>query len=140
MSEPEVLVDTSVAVSLVVADHSHHAQAVRALRGRRLGLSGHASFETFSVLTRMPPPARRPPAVVAELLAVNFPATRFLSPSAAKALMDRFAGGEIAGGAVYDALVGAVAAEYGLTLVTLDRRALETYRLLGIEVEVLPSS
>lgn len=136
-SDPDVLVDTSVAVALSVADHELHSIVVDALDGQHLGLSGHAAFETFSVLTRLPPPARRPPMVVARLIRGNFPATRFLSVDATSALLARLAGGEIAGGSVYDALVGAAAVEHRKTLVTLDRRALETYRVLGVEVDLL---
>lgn len=136
-SDPDVLVDTSVAIALAVADHEYHSTVVDALDGQRLGLSGHAAFETFSVLTRLPPPARRPPAIVARLVRENFPAIRFLSVGATSALLERFADGEIAGGSVYDALVGAAAVEHGMTLVTLDRRALETYRVLGVEVDLL---
>jgi predicted nucleic acid-binding protein len=135
----EVLVDTSVAIALSVADHEHHGVALDSLAGRRLGLSGHAAFETFSVLTRLPPPARRPPAVVTRVMRENFPATRFLSARASGAFLARLADGEIAGGSVYDGLVGAVAAEHGLPLVTMDRRALEIYRVLGVEVELLAS-
>jgi len=43
----------------------------------------------------------------------------------------------IAGGAVYDALVGASAREHGLALATRDRRALATYRALDVRVELL---
>lgn len=136
-SEPDVLVDTSVAVALSVADHEHHAAVVEALDGKRLGLSGHAAFETFSVLTRLPPPARRSPMVVARIMGENFPANRFLSADATAALLARFADGEIAGGSVYDALVGAAAVERDLTLTTLDRRALDTYRVLGVDVVFL---
>jgi len=136
-SRPDILVDTSVAVALVVADHEHHAATSQALGHRRLGLAGHAAFETFSVLTRLPPPARRPPRIVAQLMAVNFPASRFLSAGAAQALLEAFPGGEIVGGSVYDALVGAAAAEHGFALATRDRRALDTYRALGAEVEFL---
>jgi hypothetical protein len=55
----QVLVDTSVVVALTVADHEHHDATFGALGSRRLGLAGHAAFETFSVLTRLPHPARR---------------------------------------------------------------------------------
>lgn len=137
MTDPDVLLDTSAAVALSVEDHIHHQVTAEALRGRRLGLSGHAAFETFSVLTRLPAPARRPPAVVAHLISVNFPASRFLSPGAAQALLDRLAEGEISGGSIYDALVGAAAKEHGVVLATHDRRALDTYRVLGVGVEVL---
>jgi len=77
-------------------------------------------------LTRLPPPNRRPPDVVAELLATNFPDTRFLSADGALRLLERLRDGRVAGGAVYDALVGAAAVEHGLTLASSDRRALDT--------------
>ena len=137
---PDILVDTSVAVSLCVADHESHDHASAALDGRRLGLAGHAAFESFSVLTRLPPPARRPPAIVARLLRENFAASRFLSADGASELLARFGQGEIAGGAIYDALVGATAIEHRLPLATLDRRALDTYRVLGVEVELLDTT
>jgi predicted nucleic acid-binding protein len=134
----DLLVDTSVAVALVVADHESHGVTIDALKGRRLGLAGHAAFETFSVLTRLPPPARRAPSVVARIIAENFPETRFLSVQETAALLRRLADRAIAGGSVYDALVGAVAVEHGIALATRDRRALDTYRALSAEVEVLP--
>jgi len=134
---PDLLVDTSVAVALVVSDHEHHRQAFDALGDRRLGLCGHAAFETYSVLTRLPPPARRTPAAVARLLAQNFPYSRFLSVRAAAALLARLEPNGIAGGSVYDALVGAAAAEHGIALATRDRRALDTYRTLNVEVELV---
>jgi predicted nucleic acid-binding protein len=136
-STTAVLVDTSVAVALVVADHEHHDETFRKLRGRPLGLAGHAAFETFSVLTRLPPPARRTPATVARLLAGTFPESRFLGARAAASLLAELATAGIAGGAVYDALVGAAATEHGLTLATRDRRALEVYRALDVDVELL---
>lgn len=137
-SGPDLLVDTSVAVPLVVADHDSHEATTRELGSRRLGLAGHAAFETFSVLTRMPSPNRRRPEEVAELLAASFPATRYLSAKATEVLMNELVSANILGGSVYDALVAATAREQGLVLATRDRRALETYRALGVEVEVLP--
>lgn len=135
---PDALVDTSVAVALVVGDHKFHQATLDAVGARRLGLAGHAAFESFSVLTRLPAPARRPPSLVVQLLAENFPGSRFLSPAGTEQLLGRLASGEIAGGAVHDALVGAAAAEHGSTLITRDRRAWPTYRIVGAEVEVLP--
>ena len=135
--DPDCLVDTSVAVALLVADHEHHESTFGVLGGRRLGLSGHAAFETFSVLTRLPVPARRAPDVVTRLLATNFPENRYLSAEGTAALLGRLAGDNVAGGVVYDALVGAAAAEHRLVLVTRDRRALDTYRAFGAEVELL---
>jgi predicted nucleic acid-binding protein len=132
-AEPVALVDTSVAVPLVVADHEHHHAVVDAVGNKTLGLAGHAAFETFSILTRLPPPARRSPGAVARLTAHNFPATRFLSDQPAAELLARLGALGIAGGAVYDALVGATAVEHGLTLMTRDRRAVDTYRRLDVK-------
>jgi predicted nucleic acid-binding protein len=134
---PDLLVDTSIAVALVVADHEHHETTFQALGSRRLGLAGHAAFETFSVLTRLPPPARRTPTTVARLLAADFPHNRFLSADAATALLAELHTVGIAGGAVYDALVGAAAREHGMALATRDRRAIDTYRALDVRLELL---
>lgn len=129
--------DTSVAVALVVADHEHHRSTVEAVGQRLLGLAGHAAFETFSVLTRLPPPLRLAPASAEEVLAEDFPASRFLGAVAAGQLLRRCALLGIAGGAIYDALIAAVAVEHQLPLASRDRRALETYRALQVEVELL---
>jgi predicted nucleic acid-binding protein len=135
--DAHLLVDTSAAVALVVADHRGHDATVDAIGARKLGLAGHAAFETFSVLTRLPGAARRTPATVARLLEANFPYTRFLGSEAAVALLAGLPEKGIAGGSVYDALVGATAVEHRLVLATRDRRALDTYRALDVEVELL---
>ena len=107
------------------------------MAGRRLGLAGHAAFETFSVLTRLPSPARRSPATVARLLATSFPYNRFLGARPTASLLAELETARIAGGGVYDALVGAAAREHGLRLATRDRRALDVYRALEVDVELL---
>ncbi|HVC76088.1 MAG TPA: type II toxin-antitoxin system VapC family toxin [Candidatus Micrarchaeaceae archaeon] len=137
--QPDFLVDTSVAVALVLADHEHHLQTVRSIGRHRLGLAGHAAFETFSVLTRLPPPARRSPNVVSRLLHENFPESRYLSPQRADELIELLGNVGIAGGSVYDALVGATAIEHRVKLATRDQRALATYRALQVDVELLLS-
>ena len=134
---PQLLIDTSVAVALVTAGHEHHQVTRKAVGGRRCGLSGHAAFEAFSVLTRLPPPNRRTPAVIAQMLAHNFPGSRFLSARGAQQLHTRLASLGIAGGAVYDALVAATAAEHQITLATRDRRAAEIYRALDVDFELI---
>ena len=89
------------------------------------------------MLTRLPSPHRRTPAAVARLLAHNFPGSRFLSAEGAQRLHARLASLGIAGGAAYDALVAATAAEHGITLATRDRRAAQTYRALDIDFELI---
>jgi predicted nucleic acid-binding protein len=133
-AEPELLVDTSVAVALCVADHEGRAPSRGIVEGRRIGLAGHAVWETFSVLTRLPPPARLSPAVASRVLAANFPFTRFLGQTESQVLLERLEVRGISGGSIYDALVGSVAVAVGVPLVTRDRRALPTYRLLEVDV------
>ncbi|MEJ5946339.1 type II toxin-antitoxin system VapC family toxin [Pseudokineococcus basanitobsidens] len=135
--ETPTLLDTSAAVPFLVQDHEDHGAVFDALETRTLGLAGHAAFETHSVLTRLRPPARRTPASAAVLLEANFPATCFLPDVAARALLARLARLGVAGGHVYDALVGAATVEHGLTLATRDRRALEVYAALGVAVELV---
>lgn len=132
-----LLLDTSAAVALVVEDHEAHAVTLDAVRGRRLGLAGHAWFETYSVLTRLPGALRRPPADVAALLAHNFPATAFLTADAAAELGAELVRLRISGGAVYDALVGAAAREHSRSLFSADARARPVYEALGVRVQLM---
>lgn len=134
---PEVLVDTSVAVPFVQTNHEHHDAVLAALRDRRRGLAGHAAFEVFAVLTRLPPPNRLAAADAHRVLVQNFPGTRLLGADEAADLLARLPALGIAGGSVYDALVGAVAVQHRLPLATRDRRALNTYRSLGVDLELL---
>jgi predicted nucleic acid-binding protein len=136
-SQAAVLLDTSVAVALALEDHEHHEMAIAALAGRDRGLAGHAAFETYSVLTRLPSPARRSPGAAIRILTTNFPHTRHLSAAGAAALLQSVGAHRITGGSIYDALVGAAAREHGLPLATLDRRALSIYGQLGVDIEFL---
>lgn len=129
-----VLLDTSAAIAFVISDYEQHSNAIRTA-GHSLALSGHAAFETYSVLTRSPPPVRRTPEAATRLLQADFPETRYLSARHAAELLESLPLHGISGGFVYDALVGAVANEHGLPLMTLDRRAIVTYRQLGVAVE-----
>lgn len=131
------LLDTSVAIAFLVGDHAQHDLVFEALADRDLGLAGHAAFETLSVLTRLPAANRLSPATAVELIESNFPHTRYLSPRSTGRLLASLARHHIAGGSVYDALVGAAAAEHGMRLVTSDLRALGTYRQIGVDVDLL---
>jgi predicted nucleic acid-binding protein len=132
-----VLLDTSAAVALVVADHEAHSDTLEAVQGRRLGLAGHAWFETYSVLTRLPAGLRRSPSDALRILARNFPASAFLGEAEAAALREELASLGIAGGAVYDALVGAAARQHQRTLTSRDARARSVYDALEVEVEFI---
>ena len=135
---PVLLLDTSVALALIFADHEDHAKAMRLVRDHRPGLAGHAWFETFSVLTRLPAGRRRSPADALLLLSRDFPASRFLDAPHAERLGDELARLGISGGSVYDALIAAAARQWGHPLASFDRRAKGTYDAFGIDVTFSP--
>jgi predicted nucleic acid-binding protein len=132
-----VLLDTSAAIALVLEDHEAHAATLEAVHGCRLGLAGHAWFETYSVLTRLPAGLRRAPADVLRLLAHDFPASVFLGEAQSVTLGGELARLGVSGGAVYDALVGAAARQHRRPLVSGDARARPVYEALGVEIQVI---
>lgn len=129
--------DTSVAVAALDATHAAHDACRRLVQAHRPALAGHAAFETFSVLTRMPGPLRVDPPTAADIMSRVFPETVWLTAAQSSALLARLGPAGIAGGAVYDAIVGAAAHVSGRTLLTRDRRATSTYALLGIPFELV---
>jgi predicted nucleic acid-binding protein len=126
--------DTSVAVPLLVQTHQHHAAIVSWWAGRDVALSGHALAETYSVLTRLPGDVRLAPGDAARLLKERFVAPLLLGQATAARIPETLGRLEIAGGAVYDALVALAAAEHGATLATRDGRAKATYEIVGVRV------
>ena len=136
-SAEHVLVDTSAALALAQRESPFHLAARARLLACRRGMSGHASAELLSVLTRLPPPHRLSPVVALRLQETNFPESRFLSAADTRGLLREFAEAGLAGGALYDGLVGAAARKHKLRLITCDRRAEPTYRLLGVTYELL---
>lgn len=130
-------VDTSVAIAYLDAGHSAHQACVTALTGRPAALAGHAAFESYSVLTRLPDPVRVLTTDAQRALSAAFPERCWLSPQAQDELLARLAGIGIAGGAVYDALVGEAARLDGRVLLTRDHRARPTYDLLGVSYELV---
>jgi PIN domain len=128
-------VDTSVAVASVDQSHAAHQACRTASKQHRPALSGHAAFETFSVLTRMPGALRVDGVTATAVLEAAFPDRIFLNAEAHAALLNRLAVVGILGGAVYDALVGEVARDHSRILLTRDRRAMRTYDLLGVAYE-----
>jgi len=129
--------DTSLVVAAFASWHERHEAARRTLDGG-LRLVEHCALETYSVLTRLPPPHRADGELVRDFLAARFrqPLLR-LSARAYRdfvlALPDR----EVTGGAAYDALVAATAASHRAELVTCDRRAAPIYERYGVRIHVL---
>jgi len=132
-----IAADTSVVVAAFASWHESHKAASRALRpGTRL--IAQCAVETYSVLTRLPPPHRAPADVVLQFLAERFPEDYLRLESAPlKALLRTLPGLGITGGATYDAVIGATAAHVGATLLSFDRRAAGTYQLSGCDLKLL---
>ncbi len=117
--------------------HPRHLDARSAL-GRSPSIVVHAAFETYSVLTRINEPHRVEPNAVRDWLELEF-ADRWLglSAEALRLAMNRLPELGVFGGATYDGLIAMTAAAEGATLVTLDKRALRTYALVGVDVELV---
>jgi predicted nucleic acid-binding protein len=135
----DLALDTSVAVPYLLRSHVAHEVARRQVGERRPVLTGHSLAETYSVLTRLPGDARVAAVDAAALIAANFGEPVLLDPETASSVPSVLAPIGVAGGAVYDALVGLAAHRAELPLATRDRRAAATYAALEIEIELFAS-
>ncbi len=130
-------VDTSVVVAAFASWHEHHAVARKAMASRPR-LVAHAAVESYSVLTRLPPPHRAQPSIVHTFITERFTDPFLtLSQTGYQELLATVAAGHILGGPAYDALIAFTAAEHQATLISLDRRAAATYEAIGVTVEQL---
>ena len=129
--------DTSLVIAAFASWHETHEAARRALDAG-LRLPEHCALETYSVLTRLPAPHRAPADLVREFIQARFaePFLR-LSPAAYRAFLLELPERQVAGGAAYDALVAATAAEHSAELVSCDRRASALYERYGVRTELL---
>lgn len=131
-------VDTSVVVAGFAAWHEAHASAAAAL-ARKPRLPAHVLVESFSVLTRLPPPHRAAADLVASFLEARFAEPPLLLPASEHlALVKAVATAGLSGGAIYDALIAATARAAGATLLTRDVRARGVYDRMGVRYEFLP--
>lgn len=133
----DFVLDTSAALALAVEDNPLNDMVHSACNGLSLGLAGHALVETYSVLTRLPGANRLSPRAAELFISREFPYSIALSPSATLQTVRVFAEAGIAGGSVYDGLVGLAAREAGIPLMTCDRRALATYTALKVDVRLI---
>ena len=125
--------DTSAAVPLLLRRHPAHELVRAAVQHASICMTGHSQVETYSVLTRLPGDARVDAHHAVRLLSTGFDAPLLLDPAVFGDLLPMLAEHEIAGGAVYDAIVGLATVGTGVVLLTRDRRAATTYAALGVE-------
>lgn len=132
-----IAADTSVAIAAFAPWHERHRDADAAL-GDDARIVAHCVLETYSVLTRMPPPRRAGAGVVARYLVTRFPeAPLALDPAGFAALPERLAALGISGGATYDALIAHTAASAGAMLLSCDERARAVYERCGVEARFI---
>jgi predicted nucleic acid-binding protein len=129
--------DTSLVVAAFASWHEHHELARPVLDGG-VRLIEHCALETYSVLTRLPPPHRCSGAVVRDFIRTRFPRP-FLRLDAGmyKDFILGLPEHDVTGGAAYDALVAATAAGCRAELVTCDRRAAAVYESYGVRTTFL---
>jgi predicted nucleic acid-binding protein len=130
-------VDSSVVVAAFASWHEHHAIARKAMASQPR-LVAHAAVESYSVLTRLPPPHRAQPSIVHTFITERFTDPFLtLSETGYQELLATVAASHILGGPAYDALIAFTAAEHQATLMSLDQRAAATYEAIGVTVEQL---
>lgn len=91
----------------------------------------------MSVLTRMPGQLSIEATIAGELIGRAFPTVYWLDDTSSAGLLRRLGTVGIAGGAIYDALVGEAARINECVLLTRDMRAKRTYDLLGVSYELI---
>ena len=129
--------DTSLVIAAFASWHESHEAARRALDSG-LRLIEHCALETYSVLTRLPPPHRTSGEMVREFLTARFPEPWLrMNEQAYKEFILGLPDHGVTGGAAYDALVAATAAGCDAELVTCDRRALPVYERYGLRAKLL---
>jgi predicted nucleic acid-binding protein len=129
--------DSSVLVAAFAEWHESHDVARRACR-QRVHPVAHALAESYSVLTRLPEPNRASPSFVAAFLQQKmFGDPLLLDLASTKSLPSRLAELGISGGPTYDAVIALTAAAHNAVLVSLDQRAVLTYRRCGVRYELL---
>jgi predicted nucleic acid-binding protein len=126
--------DTSVLLAAVATHHEGHDRAVEAVRNASV-LVAHTAFEACSVLSRMPRGLRMDAALVLDVLERDFPDPWLvLEEGAQRSCLRKAVAAGIVGGALYDVLIAATAAEHGATLLSADRRASAAYQAIGAKV------
>src|SRR5262245_39250429 len=101
-------------IAAVCEWHEGHAAALNEIErrldeGERMAVPAHALAETYAVLTRLPAPHRLAPADAWHLIDENFAKSTMVVALPAKtytAVMRKAVAQSVAGGRIYDALIG----------------------------------
>jgi predicted nucleic acid-binding protein len=130
--------DSSVVIAALAPWHDAHRPARAAVAEGEVRLPAHVAFETTSALSRMPEGRRIAPAVVLEALERGFAQPWLaMDTDGLRDALRRAVEAEVRGGALYDALIAATAVAHDAEILSADRRALGTYRAMGVGVRIL---
>jgi toxin FitB len=133
--------DTSVLVAGFDPRHPFHAEAVPALVEVKAGgrLVAHTMAEAYSVLSSTGGPFRFEPEPVVAYLDQFLERSDPIQPliGSYREALDLLGARNRAGGAIYDALIALAARDADITLVSLDRRAEQTYAACGVVAKML---
>jgi predicted nucleic acid-binding protein len=143
---PRFLTDTSCMVAAVCGWHEHHRRAATEIerrldKGEDLFVAAAGLVELYAVLTRLPPPHRLSPSDAKGLVAANFmdgmAQIVALGAGSYKQVLDTAPERNIAGGAIYDAVIMASAlAAHVDVLLTFNDRQFRSLADLGVEIVV----
>lgn len=129
--------DTSITIAALLSDHTAHTAASEALAACTTTIA-HVAAESYSVLTRLPPPHRTEAGTAASALTQRLPSVYVaLTANDHAGAPKRLATAGISGGATYDGLIALTALEHDLELLSRDHRAARTYRALGARFQLL---
>lgn len=135
--------DSSAVVAALSPWHEHHAPASKALddalaEPELVVVPAHVLVESFSVLTRLPPPHRVRPSAAWAALSGTFEAVArrpSLDGSEIGEYLGTLAREDVGGGAVYDALIVFAARSAGAErILTLNAAHLRRFAVADLEV------
>ena len=125
-------VDSSVALAAIIEDDPQHQAAGLALAESNRTI-GHVAMETYSVITRIPPPLKLDAETAVSVIEARLPPERVaLDATHGPPAIRRLAEAQISGGATYDGLIALTALDHEIELISRDRRAARVYRALGV--------
>lgn len=109
-----IFIETSVLIAAWQGSHTHHEQSfklVQELSPTIAYTSTHCVIELFSVMTRMPPPLRVSPSEAMRLVDQTRTLLAITSLDSTQTFdaLNEFAGRQLGGGMVYDAMITACA-------------------------------
>lgn len=132
-----IAVDTSVVVAAFATWHEGHEVSAEVM-AKHPRMPAQVLAESYSVLTRLPPPYRIAPPLLARHLESRLSEPPLqLAPETLANLVISAADRGITGGAIYDAIIAATALENGATLITRDLRAQRVYVEVGVDFQLL---